>query len=238
MTTGAEPGLDERLWQVWLQAARGRGVLPAEPMLAQTLDTSRPAVREALVRLEERGYIHRRRGTDTVVNGAALGIPARFDARMDKAELIAAMGHAPGVRVCAHRVDTVTIAEATEFGLVPATRVLRLTKVWTADGVPAMLARDSVPLTAAAAPDESDFDRSVFELAPLLAGEPVEWEIVWPDAENLSEADAESLGRPVGEAALSVAVSGVGRSGQVVYWAEELHVRQVFRYAMVRGSRR
>lgn len=238
MTTDVESGLDQRLWQLWLRAARGRGVLPAEPVLAKSLATSRPAVREALVRLEERGYIHRRRGTDTVVNGAALDIPARFDSRMDKAELIAAMGHTPDVRVCEHRIERVSIAEATEFGLAPATMVLRLMKVWTADGTPAMLARDNVPLRKRSDPAESDFPRSVFELAPLLAGEPVEWEIVWPDAENLSEADAQALGRPVGEAALSVAVSGLGRSGQVVYWADELHVRQAFRYAMVRGSRR
>ncbi|NGZ99916.1 winged helix-turn-helix transcriptional regulator [Nocardioides sp. W3-2-3] len=86
MSAPLEPSLDDRLHQVWLDAARHGTTMPSEPSLAASLATSRPAVREALVRLEERGYIHRRKGAGTVVNTSLLNIPARFDQRIDTSE--------------------------------------------------------------------------------------------------------------------------------------------------------
>lgn len=226
--------LDERLRDVWRRAAQDGTSMPGESTLALDLEMSRPAVREALVRLEERGYIRRRKGADTVVNSSLLNIPARFDRQVDKVELIASTGRTPMVDVLSHEVSPITVEEAVEFEIAPGTQVLRMLKLWSADGVPVMLAKDCVPLATRKVPayDPSD---SIFALALTLGHEHIEWEVVWPGADILSAADARTLERPAGEAALTVELTGVGRSARTGYWSSELHAKGALRYAMVRS---
>lgn len=240
MPESPEPTLDDRLHEVWLDAARRGTTMPSEPSLAASLSTSRPAVREALVRLEERGYIHRRKGAGTVVNASLLDIPARFDRQVDKSALIAAMGHVPRVDVLSVERTRITLDEAQDHELAPGTTVLRVHKRWSADDQPVMLARDVVPMLrpgpdpTAGTDGEVDPAAPMVEVALALTGERVGWEVVWPGAAALSEEDAALTGHEVGEPALTLGVTGVGRSGRVVYWTSEVHLRGAFRYAMVR----
>lgn len=234
MPAPLEPSLDDRLHQVWLDAARHRTTMPSEPSLAASLATSRPAVREALVRLEERGYIHRRKGAGTVVNASLLDIPARFDARIDTSELISSMGHTPRLDVLAVERSPITLEEAQQHELAPGTTVLRVHKRWSADDRPVTLARDVVPVLG---PDtEVDPTRPMVEVALALTGERVGWEVVRPGADALSAEDAALADRPPGEPALTLDVTGVGLAGRVVYWTAEIHLRGAFRYAMVRRA--
>lgn len=233
--------LHRRLEDLWTEAARAGQNLPGEPTLSMRLDSSRPAVREALIRLEERGYIHRRKGADTVVNTSLLGVPARFDERLDASTLIAAMGCTPKVDVLAASTSRISVEEATEHDLLPSTQVYRVTKRWSADGVPVLLAHDSVPLTRPIDPDTIDPDTldpttSMVDLAEELMGERVGWEMVWPAAEALDEESAGTVGLATGEPALGLAITGVSPRGSVCYWTNELHLRGFFRYAMVRRA--
>lgn len=234
MPAPLEPTLDDRLHQVWLDAARHGTTMPSEPSLAARLATSRPAVREALVRLEERGYIHRRKGAGTVVNASLLDIPARFDERIDTSELIASMGHTPRLDVLAVERSPITLEEAQQHELAPGTTVLRVHKRWSADDRPVTLARDVVPVLG---PDtEVDPTRPMVEVALALTGERVGWEVVRPGADALTDEDAALADRGPGEPALTLDVTGVGLSGRVVYWTAEVHLRGAFRYAMVRRA--
>ncbi|GAA3662753.1 hypothetical protein GCM10022237_23260 [Nocardioides ginsengisoli] len=231
----APASLEERLERMWVDAARSGRRLPGEPALAAALSSSRPAVREALIRLEERGYIHRRKGADTTVNQALLDIPARFDRRIEESELIRAMGQEPRLDVLASAVERITLDEATTHDLSPGTAVLRVVKRWSADGVPVLLARDAVPVLQG---DAGDVDPALpmVDIAVALTGERVEWEVVRPGAEAFDAEQAAQVDRPVGEPALALDVTGVARTGQVCYWTSELHVRGAFRYAMVRRA--
>ena len=225
-------GLDERLAAVWRQAAERGDPMPGESSLAADLDSSRPAVREALVRLEERGYVRRRKGADTVVNPSLLDIPARFDRQVDKVELIEATGRRAEVEVLAADASPVTTEESTRFRIAPGTEVFRVRKLWRADGAAVMLAEDCVPIRTGATPDPA---RSVFHTAREVAGEQPEWEVAWPSADAAAAAEAHELGLPVGAPVLVVDLSGVGRSGAVAYWSHELHVPGALRYAVVRS---
>jgi GntR family transcriptional regulator len=242
-TRGPEPtspatarSLAERLEEVWTEAARRGARMPGEPALAAALQSSRPAVREALVRLEERGYIHRRKGADTAVNASLLDIPARFDRRLEKSDLIAAMGHTPTIDVLAVETSPVTPEEAEEYAVAADTPVLRVTKRWSADGRPVLLAHDAVPITTATDPATVDPATPLVDQALALAGERAEWEVVWPRADALSADEAEATDRAAGEPVLALDVSGVAPSGAVCYWTAELHLKDAFRYAMVRRA--
>lgn len=231
-----EESLAQRLEQVWADAARAGRRMPGEPALAAALHSSRPAVREALVRLEERGYIHRRKGADTSVNASLLDIPARFDRRLEKSDLIAAMGRTAAVDVLAVATSPITPEEAEEYALGPDVNVHRVTKMWSADGQPVLLARDAVPMLTGASASAVDPATPVVDQAVQLAGERAEWEVVWPRADALDDEAARRTGRTHGEPVLALDVSGVGASGGVCYWTAELHLKDAFRYAMVRRA--
>lgn len=210
--------------------------MPSEIALASSLEVSRPAVREALVRLEERGFIHRRKGAETTVNTSLLGIPARFEQRLDSAELIAAMGRTPSVRVVSAEVGEVTLSEADAYDVTPRQGVLRTTKVWSADGEPVLVARDVIPVLTSVDPASLEPATPMPALARQLAGERVGWELVWPGADGLAREDARLTGRPEGEPAMTLEATGIGRTGTVCYWTREVHVRGAFRYALVRRA--
>ena len=76
----------DRLREIWTEAARTGEGLPGESVLAERLQVSRPALREALARLETQGLVLRRKGAGTVVNAGALQVMARFDVQVDYAE--------------------------------------------------------------------------------------------------------------------------------------------------------
>jgi GntR family transcriptional regulator len=235
--TGDGSSPDERLVQLWETAAREGRTLPGEPTLAHALSISRPAVREALIRLEERGYIRRRQGADTVVNSSLLGIPARFDQRVEMSEMIRAMGCAPSVEVLDVSTTTITIEEAAEHDLPPATPVRRVTKRWTADEVPVLIAHDSVPLPKAPR-DEAGADPALplVDLAHRLTGERPGWEVVRPSAGLLDAQAAAWADLAEDDPALSLDISGISWHGRVYYWTRELHLRNFFRYALVRRA--
>lgn len=52
----------------------------------------------------------------------------------------------------------------------------------------------------------------------------------------LSAEAASATGRATGEPVLALDVSGVAPSGAVCHWTSELHLKDAFRYAMVRRA--
>jgi GntR family transcriptional regulator len=229
------PTLLRRLEDLLVHIAETGATLPAEPALAAALTASRPALREALVRLEERGYIARRQGTDTVINRALLGIPVRIDEKVENARLIDAMGKEARVELLALKWDRPTSTEIAQYGENAGTEVLRTTKVWYADDLPVIVADDVIPVRNAIT-SRSDIDARlpVFDIAELLGNPPAEWETVWLTATLLGE-DAERLNGAPGDPALGLDVIGVTRGGTPGYWAREKHLTRGFRYAMVRS---
>lgn len=150
--------------------------------------------------------------------------------------MIRAMGSEPAVEVLDSEVSQITIEEAKEFDLTPSTRVLRIRKRWTADGVPVLLAADSIPLPKTADEVAVDFETPLSQIVELVGGESADWEVVWPLAELLDEQNAEWAGLSVADPILGLEVSGVTWSGEVCYWTKERHLRNFFRYAMVRRA--
>ncbi|MBO9523427.1 MAG: GntR family transcriptional regulator [Nocardioidaceae bacterium] len=235
---GRPPSLASRLEELWQRAAAAGEVMPGEPALAQALTASRPALREALVRLEERGYITRRQGADTAINRAMLDIPARLDEKVENGSLINAMGKESRVELLELRWDVATPEEVVEFGVDEGQEVLRTKKIWHADDTPVILAHDTIPLRASKL-DKSTVDArmSVFELCELLGNPRADWETVWLGAAVLGEDAALMQGSP-GDPVLSLDVTGITRSGGAGYWAAERHRSEAFRYAMIRSMAR
>lgn len=223
-----------RLLDVLHDAAARGGVLPSEPVLADQLGVSRPNLRELLARLQAQGLVLRRRGSETVVNTAALDLVARFDQTFDYAELLTALGHQADVDVLGADLVPLDAVTAEAFDRPEGTIALRTVKRWRADGAPAMAAVNLVPMPEGTTSVPSDVTRSVFEFAAEVAGEAVVWTIARPGAISLDEREAAWLDQPAGSAVLTIEQIGLGRTGTVLFTSAEYHIPGVVPFALVR----
>jgi len=233
--------LMSRLVELARGSAEGGGVLPSEPRLAEVTGASRNSVREALIRLEERGYVHRSQGTRTALNLRLADVGLRIDRQCDHAASIAAAGYEPLVTVLVTEIVDLRPDRARFDDLGDGERVLRTVKVWSADGVPYVMAEDLVPVrTLDAHAGEVDSTRPVFDLAEELNSIDVAWETVWFAPVLLAAAEAQALGVDLPAAGLELVYCGVGAADDVAYWCREIQVAapERLRNALVRRVNR
>jgi DNA-binding GntR family transcriptional regulator len=221
------------LREIWTTTARQGARLPGEATLAEALGASRPAVREALARLETQGLILRRKGAETVVNTAALDVMARFDLQVDYAELLRTAGFVPEMELLASGMDRLDEDQALLLGAEPGAPALRTVKRWRADGRVAMVAVDTLPLPDATV--DIDPHEPLFSLVRKVTGEAIGWEVACPSAAIMDETVAGWLEQPVGSAAMTVELFGVSRSSVRSFHAFEYHVPGVVRYGFIRS---
>jgi DNA-binding GntR family transcriptional regulator len=227
--------LADRIRRIWQDVASSGTAFPGEPKLARHLRVGRPAVREALVRLEAEGLIHKRQGAETAVNRAAVEIAARLDQQTDNEQIIKAMGHEATMNVLEAGVVALEEADAKALEVPVGTPALRVAKRWRADGVPVVLAINLVPIPGGHLPAGLDEGQSLFRLVEKLGHKTVEWELAWLSAKNLEPPISGWLEQPVGQAALTLEMVGVSRNGDRVYRASEFHVPNAFRYGLIRS---
>ncbi|MBD8058915.1 GntR family transcriptional regulator [Cellulomonas sp. JH27-2] len=216
--------LVEQITQLWRDAARESAVMPSEPALAAATGASRPSIREALVRLEERGYVHRSQGARTMINRRLGTIGIRVDRQRDHAAAIEAAGYRPAVELLSSDVAILDDDGAAFHDLPGGTRVLRTRKVWSADGDRYVLADDLIPVGGDRDAAAIDPRMPVFDLAEAANGVKVAWETVWFTPVLLEPDESAALGRSRPQAALELTYCGVGSSDEVAYWCREVQV--------------
>jgi GntR family transcriptional regulator len=214
---------------IWSRVDQDQGPMPSEPQLAAETGASRASVREALIRLEERGYIHRSHGARTVINSHLSKLGTRVDQQRDHLDAIARAGYEPGLTVVSASfgvIERTPPGEPGPFHDLPfGTRVLRTRKVWSADGRPYVLADDIIPVLDGRAEAEGvDTTTPVFDLAERLNSVAVAWETVWFGSAMLAEDEQIAMRTGGPEAALELIYCGLGAGGDVAYWCREVQL--------------
>src|SRR4029077_17371056 len=95
--------------------------------------------------LQHEGLISRRQGLGTFVNPNILGIPARIDFAYEFTELITAAGFAADVKTLEISPDCADAEAARRLGIQPGTPMLRVRKLFLADGRPAIYVDEVLP---------------------------------------------------------------------------------------------
>lgn len=221
------------IWRAMLEAGEA---LPSEEALAVTLGTSRPAIREALIRMEANGLVRRLHGAGTFPNPAALEMAVRLDQAADFADRLGAVGFDSRVEVLEVAVLTADQVDAPRLALQNGDRVLRTVKRWWADDVVAVVAVDLVPLSRRADADAAiaDAEAPVVELSARHGLGRADWMCTWPSAVTLGAAEAALLDHPSGTAALRTEQLGVERHGRRVFSALEHHRPDLVEYGLIR----
>lgn len=118
--------------------------LPRESILAEKLGISRTQLRDILASLEREGFITRRHGVGTIINRHVLNVQTRMDIEVEFMDMIRRNGKEPAiayVRVMDAEADE-KIAE--QLQIPEGAPVIRVARLVTADGVPAIYCEDVV----------------------------------------------------------------------------------------------
>lgn len=147
-----------RQWLLSAPAVSGQA-LPGERLLATRLGVSRVTVRQALDQLRSEGLLVRRRGSGTFVQPRR--IEHTLNALSSFSDDMRARALTPGAQVLNFSLGHATTQESMSLGLGAHSRVYRIERLRTADGVPMALESSVLPeervglLSAAALVDQS-----------------------------------------------------------------------------------
>ena len=118
--------------------------LPRESVLAEKLGISRTQLRDILASLDREGFITRRHGVGTMINRHVLNCRTRMDIEVEFLDMIRQSGCAAAVAFVRSSEDTADAHVSQQLGIPEGTPVLRLSRLCTADGRPAIYCEDVI----------------------------------------------------------------------------------------------
>ena len=118
--------------------------LPRESVLAEKLGISRTQLRDILASLEREGFITRRHGVGTIINRHVLNAQTRMDIEVEFLDMIRQSGFQPAVAYVHVSDDTADETVSRQLQIPQGTPVIRVARLCTADGRPAIYCEDVV----------------------------------------------------------------------------------------------
>ena len=116
--------------------------LPRESVLAEKLGISRTQLRDILASLEREGFITRRHGVGTIINRHVLEATARMDIEVEFLDMIRQSGYKAEVAYVRVSDGTADAKIAKQLAIEEGTPVIRIARLCTADGRPAIYCED------------------------------------------------------------------------------------------------
>jgi len=116
--------------------------LPRESVLSEKMGISRTQLRDILASLEREGFITRRHGVGTIINRHVLDVTTRMDIEVEFLDMIRQSGHDPGIAFVQVSDSVADGKIAAQLRLAEGTPILRIARLCTADGKPAIYCED------------------------------------------------------------------------------------------------
>ena len=118
--------------------------LPRESVLCVKLGISRTQLRDILASLEREGFITRRHGVGTIINRHVLDVHTRMDIEVEFLDMIRQNGFTPAVASIRSWEEPADQKTAAQLRLPEGTPMLRVSRLCTADGRPAIYCEDVI----------------------------------------------------------------------------------------------
>jgi GntR family transcriptional regulator len=135
--------------------------LPPENQLRDEFNVSRSTIRTAVSRLEDRKLVHRHRGVGTYISTQP-NISNPLNEFIEFPQLIRENGYEPGYRELSSEIISPGEDTLEDLKLEPGSRVLRLRKIFTANGDPIIYVINHIPVWV--------FEDNISEQEVLQAG--------------------------------------------------------------------
>ena len=119
--------------------------LPRESVLSEKLGISRTQLRDILAALEREGFITRRHGVGTIINHYVLNARTRMDIEVEFLDMIRQSGCSPAVSSVQVSESFADEKTAVQLQIAEGDPVIRVSRLCTADGKPAIYCEDLIP---------------------------------------------------------------------------------------------
>ena len=145
--------------------------LPRESVLSEKLGISRTQLRDILASLDREGFITRRHGVGTIINRHVLGAQARMDIEVEFLDMIRQSGRTPGVAFVRAADSAADEKTAGQLGIPVGTPMLRISRLCTADGRPAIYCEDLVEKAKIRRPyTDAELRQPIFDFLQKVCG--------------------------------------------------------------------
>lgn len=209
--------------------------LPRESVLSERLGISRTQLRDILASLEREGFITRRHGVGTIINRHVLNAQTRMDIEVEFLDMIRQSGFQPAVAYVHVSDDTADETVSRQLQIPQGTPVIRVARLCTADGRPAIYCEDVVE-KALAKGDYTiqDFKLPIFHFLQRFCGIYPYLDLTDVRPAAADAALAEIFQVPMGTPLLNMEEVDYDIDGRPVFCSSEYFVDGIFRHTVMR----
>lgn len=209
--------------------------LPRELELAEQLGVSRNHLREVLAQLEREGFITRIHGVGTVINHHVMKVKNRMDIEVEFLDIIRQNGYLPGV---SHVHVTEEAADgfiAKKLQIPEKTEVLRVIRVCTANGKPAIYCEDVFEKKLVREEYSlKDFEPPIFHFLKKCCYVEAYMDLTQLHAVLADEKVSEALEINIGTPLLNMEEVDYDIDGNIVFYSSQYFVDEYFEQTVLR----
>lgn len=209
--------------------------LPRESILSEKLGISRTQLRDILASLEREGFITRRHGVGTIINPHVLHAETRMDIEVEFLDMIRQNGHKAEVAYVRVSDGEADEKIAGQLGIAVGTSIIRIARLCTADGRPAIYCEDVVEKALARGNYTlKDFELPVFHFLQQFCDIYPYMDLTDVRPTVADETLANIFEIPMGAPLLHMDEVDFDIDGKPVFCSSEYFVDGVFRHTVMR----
>lgn len=209
--------------------------LPRESVLAEKLGISRTQLRDILASLEREGFITRRHGVGTIINRHVLNAQTRMDIEVEFLDMIRQNGHEAAVAYVRVSDGTADKRIAQQLQIPEETPIIRVARLCTADGRPAIYCEDVVEKALARGSYTiKDFKLPIFHFLQRFCGINPYMDLTDVRPTVADAALSEVFQVPVGAPLLNMEEVDFDIDGKPVFCSSEYFADGIFRHTVMR----
>lgn len=209
--------------------------LPRESVLAEKLGISRTQLRDVLASLEREGFITRRHGVGTIINRHVLNVQTRMDIEVEFLDMIRQSGHKPAVAFVRVVDGTADEKIAGQLRIPVGTPIIRIARLCTADGKPAIYCEDIIEKALARGSYTiRDFKLPIFHFLQQFCGAVPYMDLTDVRPSTADAALSEVFQVPIGTPLLNMDEVDFDIDGKPVFCSNEYFVDGIFRLTVMR----
>lgn len=210
--------------------------LPPETDIAKHFGISRTLVRDCLSILEREGFVSRKHGIGTIVNQHVLKVKARLDLEREFLEMVEASGHKADIAYVNVDYCAADAVIAERLGVSEKSRILRSSRLITADGKPAIHCVDHIAERSIIVKDYDIqlLNKPVFEFINTYCKTEVFMDLSEIMAVEASQELSGVFGVPEGSPLLYIDEVGYNFVGQPILYSKEHYVGGILKHTILR----
>lgn len=209
--------------------------LPRELELAKQLNVSRNHLREVLAQLEREGFITRIHGVGTIINHHVMKVKNRMDIEVEFLDIIRQNGYLPGVTHVYIQEEKADCFIAKKLQIPEETEVMRVSRVCTANGKPAIYCEDVFEKTLIKEKYTlNDFESPIFHFLKKCCYIEAYMDLTQLHAVLSDEKVSKALEIPVGSPLLNMEEVDYDIDGNIVFYSSQYFVDEYFEQTVLR----